>query len=134
MPQPAKTRKIIPIKAVADPDAKVYPRSISGVFARWRWVFVWLTQFVFYGLCWLPWHGRQAILLDISQRKFYFFDLVLWPQDTIYLVLLTRVRQFEAKNTRFSSLSLVFKRVSGRIFENACNGTFIVLYLNNSNC
>lgn len=45
-----------------------------------------------------------------------------------------RVRQFEAKNTRFSSLSLVFKRVSGRIFENACNGTFIVLYLNNSNC
>ena len=88
MPQPAKTRKIIPIKAVADPDAKVYPRSISGVFARWRWVFVWLTQIVFYGLCWLPWHGRQAILLDISQRKFYFFDLVLWPQDTIYLVLL----------------------------------------------
>ena len=26
--------------------------------------------------------------LDIDQRKFYFFDLVLWPQDTIYLVLL----------------------------------------------
>ena len=54
----------------------------------WRWVFVWLTQIVFYGLCWLPWHGRQAVLFDIDTRKFYFFDLVLWPQDTIYLVLL----------------------------------------------
>ena len=81
-------RKVIPIKPVFNPEAKVYPRSISGLFARWRWFFVWLTQIVFYGLCWLPWHGRQAILLDIDKRKFYFFDLVLWPQDTIYLVLL----------------------------------------------
>ena len=81
-------RKAIPIKPVFDPEAKVYPRTIKGVFTRWRWIFVWLTQIVFYGLCWLPWHGRQAILLDIDQRKFYFFDLVLWPQDTIYLVLL----------------------------------------------
>ena len=44
------TRKIIEIKPVADPDAKVYPRSISGPYTRWRWVFVWLTQIVFYGL------------------------------------------------------------------------------------
>ena len=88
MPQQSDPRKVIPIKPVFDPDAKVYPRSISGLFARWRWAFVWLTQIVFYGLCWLPWHGRQAILLDIDKRKFYFFDLVLWPQDTIYLVLL----------------------------------------------
>ena len=51
------TRKIIEIKPVTDPDAKVYPRSISGLYTRWRWVCVWLTQIVFYGLCWLPWHG-----------------------------------------------------------------------------
>jgi cytochrome c oxidase accessory protein FixG len=88
MPPPPSSRKVIPIKPLFDPDAKVYPRSISGLFARWRWIFVWLTQLVFYGLCWLPWHGRQAILFDIDKRKFYFFDLVLWPQDTIYLVLL----------------------------------------------
>ncbi len=88
MPQPSVRRKVIEIKPVFDPEAKVYPRSISGAFTRWRWVFVWLTQIVFYGLCWLPWNGRQAILLDIDARKFYFFDLVLWPQDTIYLVLL----------------------------------------------
>jgi len=88
MSKPPSSRKVIEIKPVADPDAKVYPRSISGPYTRWRWVFVWLTQIVFYGLCWLPWHGRQAVLFDIDNRKFYFFDLVLWPQDTIYLVLL----------------------------------------------
>jgi hypothetical protein len=86
--QAATARKSFEIKPVVDPDAKVYPRSISGPYTRWRWVFVWLTQIVFYGLCWLPWHGRQAVLFDIDNRKFYFFDLVLWPQDTIYLVLL----------------------------------------------
>jgi cytochrome c oxidase accessory protein FixG len=88
MSQQSGPRKVIAIKPVFDPDAKVYPRSISGAYTRWRWILVWLTQIVFYGLCWLPWHGRQAILLDIDTRKFYFFDLVLWPQDTIYLVLL----------------------------------------------
>jgi len=88
MPPQLVLRKVVPIKPVFDPQTKIYPRSISGQFARWRWAFVWLTQIVFYGLCWLPWHGRQAILLDIDKRKFYFFDLVLWPQDTIYLVLL----------------------------------------------
>lgn len=88
MPQQPAPRKVIKITPVVDPDAKVYPRSISGPFTRWRWIFVWLTQIVFYGLCWVPWHGRQAILFDLETRKFYFFDLVLWPQDTIYLVLL----------------------------------------------
>ncbi len=88
MNQPAAVRKVIEIKPYADPEAKVYPRSISGIYARWRWVFVWLTQGIFYGLCWIPWHGRQAILFDIETRKFYIFDLVLWPQDTIYLALL----------------------------------------------
>ena len=103
--QPA--RKTFEIKPVVDPDAKVYPRSISGPFTRWRWIFVWLTQIIFYGLCWLPWHGRQAILFDIETRKFYFFDLVLWPQDTIYLVLLMILGAF----TLF-----LFTAVAGRLW------------------
>ncbi|MBL8488036.1 MAG: cytochrome c oxidase accessory protein CcoG [Rhodocyclaceae bacterium] len=87
-PKPQSQPRVIPIQAFADPEAKVYPRSVKGRFTTWRWVFVWLTQAVFYGLCWIPWDGRQAILFDIDARKFYLFDLVLWPQDTIYLVAL----------------------------------------------
>ncbi|HBH38332.1 MAG TPA: cytochrome c oxidase accessory protein CcoG [Curvibacter sp.] len=64
---------------------KIYPRSVSGLFARWRWVFVWLTQLLFYGLPWLEWGQRQAVLFDLGARRFYIFGLVLYPQDFIYL-------------------------------------------------
>ena len=86
MSKPSAPRKVIEIKQVTDPDAKVYPRSISGPYTRWRWIFVWLTQIVFYGLCWLPWHGRQAVLFDIDNRKFYFFDLVPVEGDAIPVI------------------------------------------------
>ena len=91
-------RKVIPIAAATpDPSAegefvslyeaqkKIYPRSISGYFARWRWTMVFLTQIVFYGLPWLEWGQRQMVLFDLGARRFYIFGLVLYPQDFIYL-------------------------------------------------
>lgn len=67
---------------------KIYPRAVSGRFAAWRWALVALTQAVFYGLPWLPWNGRQAVLFDLGARRFFVFDLVLYPQDFIYLTAL----------------------------------------------
>ena len=64
---------------------KVYTRSVSGVFARWRWAMVFVTQLVFYGLPWLEWGQRQAVLFDLGARRFYVLGLVLYPQDLIYL-------------------------------------------------
>jgi len=90
---------------------EIYPRARVGErlgrFQRWRWVMVWLTQIAFYGTPWLPWHGRQAVLFDLAARKFYFFDLVLWPQDVIYLTGLLVV----------SALGLfLFTAVGGRLW------------------
>lgn len=86
---------------------KIYPRAVSGVFARWRWACVWLTQLVYYLLPWIPWQGRQAVLFDIASRKFYIFGLVLQPQDFIYLTGLLVV----------SALSLfLFTTVAGRLW------------------
>ncbi|MEO8121001.1 MAG: cytochrome c oxidase accessory protein CcoG, partial [Rhodoferax sp.] len=45
---------------------KIYPRSVAGLFSNWRWAMVWLTQLVFYGLPWLEWGQRQAILFDLG--------------------------------------------------------------------
>ncbi len=70
------------------PRAAIYPREISGRYATLRWLAVWATQLVFYGLPWLRWNGRQAVLFDLAERKFYLFGLVLWPQDFIYLAAL----------------------------------------------
>ncbi len=64
---------------------KIHPRAVSGWFAGWRWTLVWATQLVFYGLPWLQWNARQAVLFDLGARRFYIFGLVLYPQDFIYL-------------------------------------------------
>jgi cytochrome c oxidase accessory protein FixG len=79
--------KAVPISLVSlyERRRKIQPRSVQGWFAGWRWALVWATQLVFYGLPWLPWNGRPAVLFDLAARRFYIFDLVLYPQDFIYL-------------------------------------------------
>lgn len=73
---------------------KIHPRAVSGWFAGWRRALVWFTQLLFYGLPWLPWNGRQALLFDLTARRFYIFDLVFYPQDFIYLTGLLVVCAF----------------------------------------
>jgi len=92
---------------VADLRRKVYARSVSGRYARWRVALVVLTQAVFYGLPWLNWNGRQAMLFDLGARKFYVLGIVLWPQDIIYLTVLLVI----------AALSLfLFTAIAGRLF------------------
>ena len=103
--------KPVPIEVIEESlyevRRKIYPRSVSGLFARWRIILVLATQLLFYGLPWVSWNGRQAVLFDLIQRKFYIFGLVLWPQDVIYLTLLLIL----------SALALfLFTAVAGRLF------------------
>ena len=64
---------------------KIQPRSVRGRYDNLRVAALIITQLVFYGLPWLQWNGRQAVLFDLDGRKFHLFGLVLWPQDLIYL-------------------------------------------------
>nr|WP_295130711.1 cytochrome c oxidase accessory protein CcoG [uncultured Roseateles sp.] len=82
---PALPRRVIPLYAA---ETKVYPRSVSGRFANWRWLMVALTQLFFYGMPWLQWNGRQALLFDLEAGRFYVLGLLLYPQDFIYLAAL----------------------------------------------
>lgn len=86
---------------------KIYPRSVSGLFNNWRWVMVWLTQLFFYGVPWLEWGQRQAMLFDLEAKRFYIFGLVFNPQDLIYLTFLLIL----------SALALfLFTAVAGRLW------------------
>lgn len=67
---------------------KVYPREVHGIFALLRVLSVVGLLGIFYGLPWLQWNGRQALLLDLPARKFYIFGLTFWPQDFLYLTFL----------------------------------------------
>ncbi|WCM86752.1 cytochrome c oxidase accessory protein CcoG [Acidovorax sp. NCPPB 3576] len=120
-PPSGPARKVIPITPVApgaadaaaemvslyEAQKKIYPRSIHGAFARWRWAMVALTQLVFYVMPWLQWGERQMVLFDLGARRFYLFGLVLYPQDFIYLTGLLIV----------SAMSLfLFTAVAGRLW------------------
>lgn len=86
---------------------KVYARATSGKFNSLRWFFVFLTQAIFYFGPWLQWNGRQALLLNLDERKFYIFDLILWPQDVIYLSVILLLSAFAL---------FLFTAVAGRLF------------------
>jgi len=86
---------------------KIYPRAVTGTFATWRWTLVIVTQLVFYGLPWLTWNDRQAVLFDLAARKFYIFGIVFWPQDVIYLAVLLILSAFSL---------FLFTAVAGRLW------------------
>ncbi|MGO4551337.1 4Fe-4S dicluster domain-containing protein [Lysobacter sp. 2RAF19] len=69
-------------------ERKVYPREVSGRFARLRILAVLWLLGMFYGFPWLRWGGRQAVLFDLPARKFHVFGLTFWPQDFLFLALL----------------------------------------------
>ncbi len=108
------SKKVIPIAPAPggfmpmyEAQAKIYPRNTFGFFKNWRWVMIWITQIVFYGVPWLQWGERQAMLLDISTHRFYIFGLVLYPQDLIYLVIILII----------AALALfLFTAVAGRLW------------------
>ena len=54
-PEPATAAADAGVKVVSlyQPHKKIYAKAVEGRFNNWRWVFVWLTQIIFYGLPWL---------------------------------------------------------------------------------
>ena len=102
MTQRAPARPVIPILPASGDEVEdqahyvsmyqkrpeIYPRAVKGWFARWRWTLVWITQLFFYGMPWLQWDGRQALLFDLEAQRFYILGLVLYPQDLIFLAAL----------------------------------------------
>jgi len=90
---------------------EIYPRSTIGDglawFQKWRWATVWITQIVFYGLPWLMWNDRQAVLFELAARRFYIFGLVLWPQDIVFLTGILIIAAFSL---------FLFTAVGGRLW------------------
>ncbi len=84
LPRPATVQPLhfVPMYAKR---TKIYARSVRGLYARLRWAIVALTQSVFFGLPWLNWNDRPAVLFDLDAPRFYVFGLVLQPQDLIFL-------------------------------------------------
>ena len=65
---------------------KVYPKTVRGRMRQIKWAVLIACLTIYYVLPWVRWYRgpnqpTQAVLLDISTQRFYFFNLELWPQD-----------------------------------------------------
>jgi len=69
---------------------KIYPKLVHGRFRKVKWIGLVIMLGIYYILPWLRWDRGpgapdQAVLLDLPERKFYFFFIEVWPQE-VYLL------------------------------------------------
>jgi len=84
---------------ISEPKAPLYQkripihtRTVKGKFRNLKTGILLLAYSVYFILPWLPWTrpsgAQQAILFDMVSRRFFIFDLVIYPQDIFLLSLL----------------------------------------------
>jgi cytochrome c oxidase accessory protein FixG len=94
------------------PRRKIYPQSVSGTFRRLKWALLIVTLGVYYLLPFVRWDRgpnapTQAVLLDLSTGRFYFFFIEIWPQEVYYITGLLIIA---------SLLLFLMNAVAGRIW------------------
>jgi cytochrome c oxidase accessory protein FixG len=69
---------------------KIFPKRTTGSFRRFKWLVMAITLGIYYLIPWLRWDRGpfapdQAVLLDLVNRRFYFFFIEIWPQEFYYV-------------------------------------------------
>jgi cytochrome c oxidase accessory protein FixG len=69
----------------------IYTRTVKGKFRSFKTSLLVLAYAIYFILPWLPWSrpsgAQQAVLFDLVTRRFFLFDLVIYPQDIFLLSL-----------------------------------------------
>jgi cytochrome c oxidase accessory protein FixG len=68
---------------------KIFPQSVHGTFRTIKWVVLVVTLGIYYLLPFVRWDRgpdapHQAVLVDFTTRRFYFFFIEIWPQEVYY--------------------------------------------------
>jgi cytochrome c oxidase accessory protein FixG len=69
----------------------VYPKAVDGFFRRLKWGIMAVTLAIYYITPWLRWDRGpyapdQAVLVDLANRRFYMFQIEIWPHEFYYVV------------------------------------------------
>jgi len=72
------------------PRAPIYPKLVHGRWRAIKWAMLIATLAIYYITPWIRWHRpgglpKQAVLVDFVGRRFYFFDIQLWPQEVYFI-------------------------------------------------
>ncbi len=102
-PEPSKPAHAAPISAAATARQKggpdgglykrrtpIYPKLVHGRWRTIKWALLILTLAIYYVTPWIRWERPadlpdQAVLVDFTGRRFYFFFLQLWPQEVYFI-------------------------------------------------
>ena len=69
---------------------KIYPQYVHGFYRRIKWAVLFVTLGIYYLTPFIRWDRGprapgQAVLIDLPNRRFYFFFIEIWPQEIYYL-------------------------------------------------
>jgi len=69
---------------------RVYPRAVSGTVRRAKWAVLILCLALYYIVPWIRWDRgpdapSQAVLVDITNGRLFFFFFEIWPQEVYFL-------------------------------------------------
>ena len=96
LPDPADRYEVEPVNAprlrqpLYAPRKKIFPKRASGTFRKFKWLVMLLTLGIYYITPWLRWDRGpfapdQAVLVDLANRRFFFFFIEIWPQEFYYV-------------------------------------------------
>ncbi len=68
---------------------QIYPQSVSGRFRNIKWALLVGGMLLYYFLPFVRWDRgpdlpSQAVLVDLTNGRFYFFAIEIWPQEVYY--------------------------------------------------
>nr|WP_245943960.1 cytochrome c oxidase accessory protein CcoG [Acuticoccus kandeliae] len=68
----------------------IYPRRVHGRFRTLKWWIMAITLTIYYVTPWIRWDRGpyapdQAVLVDLANRRFFFFIIEIWPQEFFYV-------------------------------------------------
>jgi cytochrome c oxidase accessory protein FixG len=68
----------------------VFPRKVDGRFRRFKWLVMAVTLAIYYIPPWIRWDRgpyapNQAVLVDLAHRRFYMFDIEIWPHEFYFV-------------------------------------------------
>ena len=69
---------------------KIFPKRAEGWFRRFKWIVMLITLGIYYLTPWLRWNRGpyapdQGVLVDLANRRFYFFPIEIWPQEFYFV-------------------------------------------------
>lgn len=68
----------------------VFPRRVKGTFRTLKWWIMAVTLGIYYILPWIRWDRGpalpdQAVLVDLANRRFFFFMIEIWPHEFYFV-------------------------------------------------